>query len=46
MVCAVFERAKGALRAEELGPLIDGALLPTLSDLLDTYGLGLVPQAS
>ncbi len=45
-VCAVFDRAKGALRAEELGSLIDGALLPTLSELLDTYGLGLVPQVS
>ncbi len=45
-VCAVFDRAKGALRAEGLGSLIDGALLPTLSELLDTYGLGLVPQVS
>ena len=45
-VCAVFERAKGSRRAEKLGSLIDGALLPTLSELLDTYGLGLVPHAS
>lgn len=42
-VCAVFDRAKGALRAEELGSLIEGEMLPTLSELLDTYGLGLVP---
>ena len=42
MACAVFERAKGVLRVEDLGSLIEGALLPTLSELLDTYGLGLV----
>ena len=40
-----FWRATGALRAEELGSLIDAPLLPTLSELLDTYGLGLVPSA-
>ena len=45
-VCAVFERAKRALRAEELGSLLDVALLPTLKDLLDTYGLGFVPRRS
>jgi hypothetical protein len=43
-VCAVYERAKGALRVEELGSLMDGALLSTLSDLLETYGLGLGPR--
>ena len=45
-VCAVFGRAKGALRAEEMGLLIVGDLLPRLSELLDAYGLGLVLEVS